>query len=110
MIENLEELEQAEAKNALKEYEIPINWIGYKYIITGIPLVIKRIENNEKIIMQVLYKEIARKHKTTANKVCYAIRYLRENTNLKEKMKCGNLTNQSLFLMLAMFIMEKLNL
>lgn len=110
MIENFEELEKNEAKRILKDFNIPINWLGYKFAATAIPYVIEKICSDEKIVFRDLYKYVSQKHKTTANKVDYAIRYLHENTDIAKKLNEERLTNQTLLLKLADLVMQNLNM
>ena len=85
MIENSEELEKNESKKMLESFEMPVNWLGVKFVITAIPYTIDKICSNEKVIMNDLYKYVAKRHKTTASKVSCAIRYLLENTDISQK-------------------------
>lgn len=110
MIENIEELEKNETKKMLENFEMPVNWLGVKFVITAIPYAIDKICSNEKIIMNDLYKYVGKKHKTTASKVNCAIRYLLENTNISQKLNCSKLTNQRLILLIAKRIIDKLNI
>lgn len=110
MIENIEELEKNETKKMLESFEMPVNWLGVKFVITAIPYTIDKICSNEKVIMNDLYKYVAKRHKTTASKVSCAIRYLLENTNISQKLNCSKLTNQRLILLIAKKIIDKLNI
>lgn len=110
MIENIEELEKNETKKMLESFELPVNWLGVKFVITSIPYTIDKICSNEKVIMNDLYKYVAKRHKTTASKVSCAIRYLLENTDISQKLNCTKLTNQRLILLIAKRIIDKLNI
>lgn len=110
MIENIEELEKNETKKMLESFEIPVNWLGVKFVITAIPYTIDKICSNEKVIMNDLYKYVAKRHKTTASKVSCAIRYLLENTDISQKLTHSKLTNQRLILLIAEKIIDKLNI
>lgn len=110
MIENIIDFEKAETKRLLNKYDIPVNWLGYKYLVTAVPYAIEKICANEKVMLSELYKFVAKKHKTTANKVLYAIRYLFENSDIATKMERKKVTNQTLIINLAMILIEKLNL
>ena len=110
MIENIEELEKNETKKMLESFEMPVNWLGVKFVITAIPYTIDKICSNEKVIMNDLYKYVARRHKTTASKVSCAIRYLLENTDISQKLNHSKLTNQRLILLIAEKIIDKLNI
>lgn len=110
MIENIEDLEKNETKKMLEEFEMPTNWLGIKFVITAIPYTIDKICSNEKVIMNDLYKYVAKRHKTTASKVNCAIRYLLENTDISQKLNCSKLTNQRLILLIAKKIIDKLNI
>lgn len=110
MIENFEELEKNEAKRILKDFNIPTNWLGYKFVATAIPYIIDKIHLDEKIIFKDLYKYVSLKHKTTADKVNYAIRYLHENTDISKKLNKENVTNQTLLLKVADLVMQNLNM
>lgn len=110
MIENIEELEKNETKKMLESFELPINWLGVKFVITAIPYTIDKICSNEKVVMNDLYQYVAKKHRTTASKVNCAIRYLLENTDISQKLNCTKLTNQRLILLIAKRIIDKLNI
>lgn len=110
MIENIEELEKNETKKMLESFELPINWLSMKLVITAIPYAIDKIASNEKIVMNDLYQYVAKKHRTTASKVNCAIRYLLENTDISQKLNCTKLTNQRLILLIAKKIIDKLNI
>ncbi len=110
MIENIEELEKNETKKMLESFEMPVNWLGVKFVITAIPYTIDKICSNEKVIMNDLYKYVAKRHKTTASKVSCAIRYLLENTDISQKLNHSKLTNQRLILLIAEKIIDKLNI
>lgn len=110
MIENIVDFEKAETKRLLNKYGIPVNWLGYKYLVTAVPYAIEKICANEKVVLGELYKFVARKHKTTSNKVLYAIRCLYETSDIASKMECEKVTNQTLIISLAMILIEKLNL
>lgn len=110
MIENIEELEKNETRKMLESFELPINWLGMKFVITAIPYAINKICSNEKVIMNDLYQYVAKKHRTTASKVNCAIRYLLENTDISQKLNCTKLTNQRLILLIAKRIIDKLNI
>lgn len=94
----------------LESFELPINWLGMKFVITAIPYAINKICSNEKVIMNDLYQYVAKKHRTTASKVNCAIRYLLENTDISQKLNCTKLTNQRLILLIAKRIIDKLNI
>lgn len=106
MIENIEELEKNETRKMLESFELPINWLGMKFVITAID----KIASNEKVVMNDLYQYVAKKHRTTASKVNCAIRYLLENTDISQKLNCTKLTNQRLILLIAKRIIDKLNI
>ena len=110
MIENIEELEKNETKKMLESFEMPVNWLGVKFVITAIPYTIDKICSNEKVIMNDFYKYVAKRHKTTASKVSCAIRYLLENTDISQKLNHSKLTNQRLILLIAEKIIDKLNI
>lgn len=110
MIENIEELEKKETRKMLESFELPINWLGIKFVITAIPYTIDKIASNEKVVMNDLYQYVAKKHRTTASKVNCAIRYLLENTDISQKLNCTKLTNQRLILLIAKRIIDKLNI
>lgn len=94
----------------LESFELPINWLGMKFVITAIPYAIDKIASNEKVVMNDLYQYVAKKHRTTASKVNCAIRYLLENTDISQKLNCTKLTNQRLILLIAKRIIDKLNI
>ena len=110
MIENIEEFQKNETKKMLESFEMPVNWLGVKFVITAIPYTIDKICSNEKVIMNDLYKYVAKRHKTTASKVSCAIRYLLENTDISQKLNHSKLTNQRLILLIAEKIIDKLNI
>lgn len=112
MIENIEYFEKSETKKKLLEYQIPLNWLGFKYLVTAIPYVIDKIQSNEKVVMGELYLFIGEKYKTSGSNVERVIRYVckqMENGNVK-KIECKKLTNQTLIVDLAMSLMEKFDL
>lgn len=110
MINKIEDFIKFEARRALNKYGISSNYLACKYLVTAMPLVIEKLNSNEKIFLQDLYKDIARCHKTTANKVQYAIRYLCDFTDIGRKMKLNNITNGILITKLAMTLIEKYSL
>lgn len=110
MIENIEELEKNETIEMLENFDLPTNWLGVKFLITAVPYAIDKICSNEKVVMNDLYRYVARKHKTTANKVSYAIRYLHENTDISSKLNRSKLTNMKLILIVSKRIMNKMNI
>ena len=110
MIDNMKDFERAETRRLLNKYEVPVNWLGYKFLITAVPLAIEKISLDEKIVFKKLYKGVAEKHKTTASKVEYAIRYLHENTDIAKRMDCEKVTNQTLIVSLAMTLIDNYKL
>lgn len=50
-----------EGKKYLKKCEIPIYWLGYKYILTGCIFVTKKLFLEEKIKLKDMYLYIAKK-------------------------------------------------
>ncbi len=110
MIENLEQLEKREIMNLLNSALIPMDWVGYKYIVTAVPIVIDSIYYNERIILGELYKIVAKKHKTTPKKVECAIRYIHENTRISKVLNAGKLSNKSLLYEISKKIMKQLQL
>lgn len=110
MIESLEEMEKTETKVILKEGEVPINWLGYKFIITGIPMLIEQFNSAEKCTLKNLYIDIAKKHKTKAQKVECAIRYVCENTSIHKVFDLSNVSNGKLLYLIADRIMTKFRL
>ena len=110
MITNIEELEKEETKRLLNEFKMPQNWLGTKFIITAIPYAIDKICSGEKLIINEVYKYVAKKHKTTSSKVECAIRYFHENTNIASKFNIPKVTNQRLILLITNKVIEKLNL
>lgn len=110
MIESLEELEKNETMNILRQAKIPINWLGYKCIITAIPMIINDFNSTQASTLKNIYKEVAKKHKTTATKVECAIRYVHENTQISSFLGYERLSNKSLLYTIADMIMIKLRL
>lgn len=85
MIESLEEWEKQETIKVLKQAEIPIHWIGYKFIVTAISIIIEEWENPFLTLSNVCVK-VAKKHKTTASKVECAFRYVIDNTEISKAL------------------------
>ena len=110
MIDNIKDFERAETRRLLNKYKMPINWLGYKYLITAVPIAIEKISLDEKIVFHKLYKRVAERHKTTPSKVEYAIRYLHENTDIAKRMNCEKVTNQTLIVNLATTLIDNYNL
>lgn len=110
MIESLEELEKFEIKTILREGRVPINWLGYKCIITAVPILISNFNSSEKFTLKNLYSEVAKKHRTTSSKVECAIRYVCENTYINKVFHTPRVSNGKILYLIADKIMTKLNL
>lgn len=110
MIENLDELEKREVMNLLDKAQIPKSWLGYKCITTAVPLVMDSNYCGQKIFLKDLYKEVAKKHKTTASKVESAIRYVHENTRIKKILGKEKISNGRLLFLIAEYIAVRLRL
>lgn len=110
MIDNLEKLEKEKTMNFLNNALIPIDWLGYKCIVTAIPIIIISIYTNQKITLTNLYKYVARKHKTTATKVEAAIRYVHENTKINKYLNSNKLSNKTLLYEIAKCVMKSLQI
>lgn len=70
---------EKETIKILKEIDVCPNFLGFKYIVTAIKLMI----NSDEYKAVSIYKEISKKHRTTYSKVERAIRYARENSNIE---------------------------
>ncbi len=95
------------AKQLLKEMEIKVNLLGFKYWQTALALV---IEDEGKIVMMSLYCSVAKKHRTTASKVERAMRYAYMDLNLKQIFKTDYpINNKALLFLLIDRIMNKID-
>lgn len=103
-----EEKQKKEAQRLLNFFKIPLNWIGYKFTVTAVPYVIEKLELNEKLKMEELYKFIAKKHKTTDSKVNCGIRYLIENSEISGYLGKEKITNQSFILLFSILVKTNL--
>ncbi len=110
MENNLEKLEKEKTRNFLNNALIPIDWLGYKCVVTAIPIIIDSICSDQKIVLKELYKVIAKYHKTTASKVECAIRYIHENTAINKYLKCNKLSNKTLLYEIAKCVMVSLHI
>ena len=110
MIDNIKDFEKAETRKLLNQYEVPVNCLAYKYLVTAMPYAIEKVSSDEKINLGELYKEVAKKHKTTANKVNWVIRYLCDYTDIAKKIKVKKATNGILITSLAVNLIEKYDL
>ena len=110
MISNLIELEKSEVIQILRQAKVPANWLGYKSIVTAIPMVIDDFIGAEPNTLQHIYKEVAKKHKTTAQKVDCAIRYVHENTAISKVLGYEKISNKLLLYSIAESIVWKLKL
>lgn len=110
MIDNLEKLEKSEIMHQLDCAGVPQYFIGYKYIVTAVPIVIDSIYCNQKITLESIFKEVAKKHKTTGKKVECAIRYVHENTRIAEFLNCSSVSNKKLLYILAQIVIKKLRI
>ena len=97
-----------EGKNYLKKCEIPIYWLGYKYILTGCIFVTKKLFLEEKIKLKDMYLYIAKKHKTTSPKVYGAIRYVYENTDIAKKLEIEDISTMPMMISISSKILEKI--
>lgn len=110
MISNIKDLEKREVIQLLDEAKVPIDWLGYKCIVTAIPIVIDAIYCNQKITLNEIFSEVAKKHRTTARKVECALRYVHENTRIKKVLNEEKLTTKSMLFLIAKLIMKKLHI
>ena len=61
----------AKLSNLLREFCVPKNLLGYKYIISGVNILF----NNPEISITNLYREIAKEHNSELSRVERAIRH-----------------------------------
>lgn len=108
MVNNLDKIEKNEIKKILDSVSVPKYFVGYKYIVTAIPILIDAIYCNQPITLNELYLDVSKKHRTTPKKVECAIRYVHENTKIFEICNCVKLSNKSLLYSIADTIMQKL--
>lgn len=69
-------MEEKIIKNILVNLDIPVSFLGFKYIKTSI----LHILNEEIYQITRIYEVVARKHKTTASRVEKAVRYALERS------------------------------
>lgn len=94
-------------KQILKEMGMKTHFLGFKYWITAVTLILKNEkfkDNNFK--MMDLYKEVARKHKTTTLKVERALRYSHEELEPEKYFKVNYHINNTAFLYLLVETVE----
>ncbi len=88
-------------KQILKDMKMKIHYLGFKYWITASVIILSDSKLNEKNIkMMDLYKMIAKKHKTTSNKVERALRYSYQGIKPKEYFNVSYSVNNTAFLFL----------
>lgn len=94
----MDTLIEKEVIKVLKEIDVCPDWLGFKYIITAIKLMINNKNDNFKI--GEIYKDVAKKHRTTYSKVERNIRYTKENIkiNLNQYFETKHKVTNSSFL------------
>lgn len=98
------------AKQILKDMEIKVHHLGFKYWVTAIYITLDIDFNNRpELKMMELYYMVARKHRTTASKAERAMRYAYATIDLKQYFNVTySINNTALLFLLIEAVRERL--